>query len=155
MRGILFTVFVVAALVAISLTAVGALINWGVIPTAMTQPGQTLPLLSTLAGASLVSFCGLLVELGRRFFIQTKELDEQSQLWLELVAAGVALPVASETEANQALSYVRDYLDDKKLTDDVRELMRRALMEQARETFRLRFGGAATPKIIGDVLPRK
>ena len=156
MRGWLFGVFLVTLLVAVTLTALGLLANWGIgITSPLVQQGEKLPLLENLVVGVLLAIVGLLLELGRRWFIARNTKDQLVDAYVRLVAAAIILPTTSREESNTNYTYLTDYIEqnlDLK-NDELQLVVTEGVKNAMLEMMRVRYGGAFEPRSQSEVLP--
>jgi hypothetical protein len=110
MRGWLFAVFILAVMLAVLITVVGLLANWGIwIKSDLVEVGKELPLLDKLVTGVLIAFVPLAVELGRRWFVASKAMEELPRLYLDLLSAAIVIPTTAEEEADANFTIVSDH----------------------------------------------
>ena len=146
MKGPLFAVFLISFLIAVSITAIGLLANWGIwIQSEVVEKGQELPLLKSMVTGVLLASVGLVIELGRRYLKDTKD-----DMYIDLLGAAVVLPTTNKEEANTAYTILNDYIEEKyePMDNKVAEKMEAAIDRMVN----IRYKGAAKPKTISETL---
>lgn len=151
----LFTIFIIILLITVALTAVGLLINWGIIQSDLVEPGKPLPHLGKLVTGVLIAVAGLLVEVGRRWFIARNIGDEVADTSYRLVGAAVVLPTTRREECATNYNFVTDFLRDSVTlpSEEVRTSLAKAVDSAVREMMNIRYGGATDLSQVSEVLP--
>jgi len=156
MKGSLFAIFLLTLLIAVVMSAIGLLINWGIIQSSLVEPGKSLPLLDKLVTGVILAVVGLLIELGRRWFIIKNIKDEVSDTCLRLVGAAVVLPTTNQDECATNYSYVTDYLSTSVSlsSEDLRLTLSGNVDSAVRDMMNIRYGGASDLHHVSEVLPK-
>ena len=154
MKGWLFAIFIIALVIAVTITEVGLLANWGIlIKSEMVEAGKELPLLGTLVTGVLIAFVGLAIELGRRWFIANKVVEEIPTIYLDLVSAAIVLPTSKEEEARSNFTMVTDYFKEsyQDRNEEVKLVVIQNLESDVASKMSLRFRGAKSMKPVPEV----
>ena len=147
MRGWLFAVFLIAVVVAVLTTAVGLFVNWGLIETGR-ESCEELPHLGKLVGGALLGFCGLAIELSRRWFVQSR----QPQLYLDLVGAAMVLPTDTAEDVDLLATQLLDYFDQTHGSEEFSGSTREMIEQEIARKKSIRFGGARKVEVVAEVL---
>jgi hypothetical protein len=156
MRGSLFGIFLLTLLIAVGMTAFGLLINWGIIPSDLVESGKALPLLDKLVTGVILAVVGLLVELGRRWFIVKNVRDELNDTCLKLIGAAVVLPTTKQEECATNFSYVSWYLSESVTlsSDEIKATLSGNVDTAVKDMMSIRYGGANELPKISETLPK-
>lgn len=155
MRGWLFAAFVLTLLVAVTITALGLLAQWGIwVKSDLVEKGEKLPLLQSMVTGVLVAIVGLMLELGRRWFIARNVKDEVTEAYLHLVGAAVVLPTIRKEEADVAFTHLNDYFEQnvRMESEGSRILVADKLRSAVSQMIGLRYGGAEKLSPVSEVL---
>ena len=156
MRGWLFAVFLIATLIAVLITAIGLLANWGIwIESERVETGKELPHLNKLVTGVLLAFVGLSIELGRRWFITRRAVEGLPALYLDLLGVAIVLPTTIEEEVDANFTMVSDHFNSS--YGDTSEDLKFKIQEDMGQTIArarsMRYGGADI-RVISEVLPK-
>lgn len=156
MRGSLFGIFLLTLLIAVGMTAFGLLINWGIVPSALVESGKPLPLLDKLVTGVILAVVGLLVELGRRWFIVKNVKDELNDTCLKLIGAAVVLPTTKQDECATNFSYVSGYLSESVSlsSEEIKVTLSDNVDTAVKDMMNIRYGGASELHKISETLPK-
>ena len=146
MRGWLFAVFLLTLLVSVVITALGLLANWGIwMESSVVERGEELPLLRTMVTGVLVASVGLVLELGRRWFIARNVNDEVTEVYVQLISAAVVLPTSMKEEADTAFTIVHDFFEQQVPMESVesRLVISDKVKTAVSQMIEVRYGGAA------------
>lgn len=156
MRGWLFGLFLATVFVAVAITAVGLLANWGIwIESPLVKAGEELPLLGSLVTGVILAIVALALEIGRRWFLSRTARDELASAYLDLLGAIVVLPTTSREQANINYTMLLDYLAEHMPIDkneDLRVLLKERLGEAVNAKMGIRYGGAQGAQPVREVL---
>ncbi|MCK4621759.1 MAG: hypothetical protein KAT62_06030 [Desulfuromonadales bacterium] len=156
MRGSLFAIFLLTLLIAVVMTAIGLLINWGIIQSSLVEAGKPLPLLDKLVTGVILAVVGLLIELGRRWFIVKNIKDELSDTCLRLVGAAVVLPTTKQEECATNYGYVTGYLSEgvSLSSEEITTTLASNVDSAVKDMMNIRYGGASDLRQVPEVLPK-
>lgn len=158
MKGTLFIIFMITLLIAVVMTALGLLIQWGVIQTSLdVSSKKELPFLGSLVTGVVLAIVALSIELGRRWFIVKRVKDEINDACLRLIGAAVVLPTTKQDECTTNYSYVTEYLRENVSlsSDEVKELLSSSVDSAIRDMMNVRYGGASNLHELSEILQKK
>lgn len=156
MKERLFTIFLLTLLITVVITAIGLLINWGVIPSSLVKAGEPLPLLDKLVTGVILAIVGLLLELGRRWFIVKEIKDEHIDICLKLVGAAVVLPTTKQEECATNYGYVTGYLSESVplSSEEIKTTLTKNVDDAVKNMMNIRYGGASDLRQVSEILPK-
>ncbi len=158
MRGWLFGVFLLTLFVAVALTTLGLLANWGIwITSPLVEQGKELPLLKMMVTGVILGVVGLLIELGRRWFIIKNVRDELLEAYVRLIGAAVVLPTTEPEQSKSNYTYVSDFIKGQiRLPSiEVRNVISKNVEAAVQDMMGVRYGGATRPSPVSEVLPQQ
>ncbi len=155
MRTWLFILFYATTLVAVAITSIGLLANWGIwIESKLVQAGQELPLLKTLVMGVIIAIVGVVVDIARRLFMIIRPpKDKVSEIYLDLIGQAILLPTANKDEANLHYGFLDDYMKNYR-NDELVETIREKVKKSVKENMHKRYGGAQEIQHVSEVLER-
>jgi len=156
MRGWLFAAFILAIVLAVLITVIGLLANWGIwIKSEMVEAGKKLPHLGKLVAGVLLAFVGLAIELGRRWFIARKEMEELPKVYLNLLGAAIIMPTTKEEEVDNHFRDVLDHFNDSYAdrNEELKHIVRESMSQAVASAKSTRYRGARPTRVVSEVWP--
>lgn len=156
MRGWLFAVLILTVVLAVLITVVGLLANWGIwIKSDLVEAGKELPLLNVLVTGVLIACVGFAIDVGRRWFVASKAMEELPKLYLDLLSAAIVIPTTAEEEADANFTIVSDHFAESYANRDeeLKHTVRVNLAQAVARMKSVRYGGAKATKVVAEVLP--
>lgn len=154
MRGVLFTIFIIAFSIALAVTAVGLLVNWGLIESPLAQPGEPLPLLDKLVTGVIIAGVGLLIEVGRQWFTSKPKESAEADAYRDMLALSIVQQATRREEAEATFTEIIDYFREYYFADnpEMKEGLIKRTTEAVGRALQVRFGGAAHAEAVAEVL---
>lgn len=152
MRNSLFVVIVAALAVALVVTFVGLLANWGVLSSTMVEQGKPLPLLQQLVSGVVLATVAVAIALSRRSLLGDGERLETG--YVELLAVALVIQASGRPEAESNHTAIADYYEQYYDAHDAAtktEVLRK-LSHAVGRAIQTKFGGAQDARMVREVL---
>lgn len=153
----LFYLFYATVFLAVAVTTIGLLANWGIwIESPLVQEGQELPLLKELVRGVIIAIIGVVIDISRRILIISRSKDEISKIYIDLIGVSTLLPTSNRDEANINYQYLDEYMEKNSLVmdEELKSKIREEVKNNIQKHIHTRYGGAQKLRIIPEVLPK-
>jgi hypothetical protein len=153
MRKTYFTVLMFAVVVTVLLAAFGVVWNLVISPT------QKFEHVDKLIGGVLLALVGLAIDIGRRWFIDSKFSEDAPKTLIDLVGTAVVIASSTVEEVDQRLTEILDYLEYADTLPEAAdewpcEMMKSAIEQSIARKKVIKFGGLERVSPVKEVLER-
>jgi hypothetical protein len=151
MRKTYFTVLMFAVVVTVLLAAFGVVWNLVISPT------QKFEHVDKLIGGVLLALVGLAIDIGRRWFIDSKFSEDAPKTLIDLVGTAVVIASSTVEEVDQRLTEILDYLEYADTLPEAAdewpyEMMKPAIEQSIARKKVIKFGGPERVAPVKEVL---